>query len=265
VARASKKIRDWDSYKADAYDEDPEASRLLLRSELVLAAHVDDLIKLTSQELYRYVAQKAQLLNEEEGSLYVSRLLHMSGQYIYTIALSAQLANSHPQFWEEHPDQLLLVYPRPYLSSYQRAASQHYLDPELALAISRQESSFQAEAMSPAEAIGLMQLIAPTAERQALRIGVKSTQIKSDLKRPDFNINLGTGYLAELGRRYRGQWPQAFAAYNAGEYVVDAWLLRRPSPDPIAWVEGLSFGETSTYVKNVWRNWEVYKMMVSKP
>jgi soluble lytic murein transglycosylase len=189
----------------------------------------------------------------------------MSGNYLLAISLTTQLSNQVAGFWDAYPEQVLVYFPQPYQEIYQRAATQSYMDQEIPLAISRQESSFEAEAMSPAEAMGLMQLMSNTAQRQASRLGLRIQDPLTDLKRPELNITLGTAYLAELGRRYRGQWHQAFAAYNAGEYVVDAWLQRRRAEDPLVWIEALSFAETSGYTKNVWRNWEVYRWLRGLP
>lgn len=261
IEEAFERLKSREDLESTAFLNDPEAMRRLVRAELVQAANVHAWIKPLSQELYRYVASRDELMRDVELSLYVSKLLHMAGLHQQVIALSSQIAERRTGLWEDYPEQLLLCYPRPFEASYQRMAGQNYLEPELALAISRQESSFQAEAYSPAEAVGLMQLIAPTAQRQASRMGIKLDSPLEDLKRPNLNISLGTSYLAELGRRYKGQWHQAFAAYNAGEYVVDAWIQRRAAEDPVLWIEGLSFGETSSYAKNVWRNWEVYRML----
>lgn len=261
LKEAPERLRSREEFEAEAYLSDQEAQRRLLRAELVQAAQVHAWIKPLSQELYRYVVSRNELVRDVEASLYVSRLLHMAGHHHQVITLTSQLADIRKGLWEDYPEQLLVYYPRPFGTSYERVAGQNYIDPELALAISRQESSFQADAYSPAEAVGLMQLILPTAQRQASRLGLKLDAALEDLKRPELNISLGTSYLAELGRRYRGQWPQAFAAYNAGEYVVDAWIQRRTAQEPILWIEGLSFGETSSYAKNVWRNWEVYRIL----
>lgn len=262
---AQKRLTEQPRFDAKEFEADPEASRRLLRAELMLLAGVSTWTSPLSLDLYRYTSQKGALLKELEAALYVTRLLHMSGLHLHAISLNTQLANIHPLMWEKFPEQLLVYFPQPHIESYRRAAAQHYIDHTLPLAISRQESSFQADALSPAEAVGLMQLIVPTAEKQARKMSVNLNRVTEDLKRADLNISLGTSYLAELGRRYRGQWSQAFAAYNAGEYVVDAWILRRASEDPILWTEALSFGETSAYVKNVWRNWEVYGLYGAMP
>ncbi len=261
LSSARERLKSREEFEALAFMKDREAGRRLLRAELVQAARVQTWIKPLASELYRYVYPRDELIRDVNGSLYVSRLLHMAGQHQQVIGLTTQIADVRKGFWEDYPEQLLIYYPRPYRNSYVRIAGLNYIDSDLPFAITRQESSFQAEAYSPAEAVGLMQLIVPTANRQALRLGLKLDAPIEDLKRPELNISLGTAYLAELGRRYSGEWPKAFAAYNAGEYVVDAWIQRRAASETILWIEGLSFGETSSYAKNVWRNWEVYRIL----
>jgi tetratricopeptide (TPR) repeat protein len=265
VQRLQRKLRDRDDIPWEAYRADREAERRVARLELMLAANVNVWLEPVSNELFRYVNSRAPLMKDTEATLYVSRLLHMAGNYLPAISLTTQLSNQVPNFWDAYPEQVLVFFPQPYQDIYQRVAAQNYMDQEIPLAISRQESSFEADAMSPAEAIGLMQLMSNTAQRQASRLGLRINDPVADLKRPELNIALGTAYLAELGRRYRGQWHQAFAAYNAGEYVVDAWLQRRRAEDPMVWIEALSFAETSGYTKNVWRNWEVYRWLRGLP
>jgi len=264
ISRLEKRLRDRDDFSWEAYRSDKEAERRLLRLELMLAAGVITWLEPISNELFRYVSGRSDLLKDTEASLYATRLMHMAGSHLQAISLTTQMSNLSKDFWKSNPEQILIFFPRPYLDIYQRTATQNYIDLEIPLAISRQESSFQADAMSPVEAMGLMQLMVNTAQMQAARQGLKIGDPEVDLKRPELNISLGTAYLSGLGRRYRGQWHQAFAAYNAGEYVVDAWLQRRAAEDPMVWIEALSFAETSGYAKNVWRNWEVYRWLLQK-
>lgn len=91
------------------------------------------------------------------------------------------------------------------------AAERHGLDPKLLTALVRAESGFKATAVSHAGAIGLAQLMPPT----AARFGVK------DINDPAENLEGGARYLAWLIRRYDGNLPLAVAAYNAGEGAVD--------------------------------------------
>jgi soluble lytic murein transglycosylase len=90
-------------------------------------------------------------------------------------------------------------------------------------AITRQESNFDTEAVSGANARGLMQLLPSTATLVARRLGVpyQVGQLTAD---PQTNMRLGAGYLDQMLERYAGALPLAAAAYNAGPGRVDQWL-----------------------------------------
>ncbi|WP_233244382.1 lytic transglycosylase domain-containing protein [Acidovorax sp. HMWF029] len=93
----------------------------------------------------------------------------------------------------------------------QRLAPRFEVDPRLALAIVRSESNFQARALSPKNAQGLMQLIPETAERFGVR----------DVWNPEQNVRGGLAYLRWLLDRFGGDVALASAAYNAGEKAVE--------------------------------------------
>lgn len=258
-------LQDVSEFNSEAYAKDAEVSRRLLRLEIAVAAKLQSWTKDLAWELFRYASTKKALMKDLEASLFVSRVLHMSGQYLLSISMTTSLLEMHDNVWKDYPEQILVFFPQPFGGSVDRAATQNQIDRELILAISRQESSFRPDAESAVGALGLMQLMPATAKQQGQKIGLAFENVGSALRQPDVNIQLGSLYLADLGRRYNLQWPKAFAAYNAGEYATDAWVQRRSGSDLLAWSEALSFGETSGYVKNVWRNWEVYNWLAGRP
>src|SRR5690606_29756038 len=89
------------------------------------------------------------------------------------------------------------------------------VEPALVLALVRQESEFNAAAVSGAGAVGLMQLLPATAGEVAERLSVAhdATMLSRD---PQHNVRLGSRYLAEMIDRFGGSWVRAIAAYNAG-------------------------------------------------
>ena len=95
-----------------------------------------------------------------------------------------------------------------------------------------------------------MQLIQPTAERVARRVGLKEPTA-GDLYYPAVNIELGGHYLADLLIRYGARRPLAAAAYNAGENRVDRWIQDASGQPMDVWIETIPFRETRNYVKNV--------------
>ena len=151
-------------------------------------------------------------------------------------------------------------YPLAYWELVQQKAQERELDPHLILALIRQESLFDARARSPATALGLMQLIPPTAARVAKQLGLPApTQEK--LFDPELNISLGTQYLKDLMQRYSNNWFKAIAAYNAGEAAVDRWERELATDDIEEFVERIPYIETRGYVKLVLRNHRIYKRL----
>ena len=151
-------------------------------------------------------------------------------------------------------------YPLAYWELVQQKALERELDPHLILALIRQESLFDARARSPATALGLMQMIPPTAARVAKQLGLPApTQEK--LFEPEINVNLGTQYLKDLMQRYSNNWFKAIAAYNAGEAAVDRWEREIITDDIEEFVERIPYIETRGYVKLVLRNHRIYKRL----
>lgn len=151
-------------------------------------------------------------------------------------------------------------YPLAYWELVQQKAQERELDPHLILALIRQESLFDPRARSPATALGLMQLIPPTAARVAKQLGLPApTQDK--LFDPELNVALGTQYLKDLLQRYSHNWFKAIAAYNAGEAAVDRWEREIITDDIEEFVERIPYIETRGYVKLVLRNHRIYKRL----
>jgi soluble lytic murein transglycosylase len=134
------------------------------------------------------------------------------------------------------------------------------------LSIIRQESEFDLTAHSSAGAQGLMQLMPYTAKLVAKQ--AKLPYSKNKLKNPDYNIKLGSYYLAGLLEVYEGSYPFALAAYNAGPKRVKYWKKINGNPQKgninyIDWIELIKFKETRNYVQRVLENVNVYKYMLS--
>ncbi len=157
-------------------------------------------------------------------------------------------------------DRDLYRYPLAYWELIQQKTQERGLDPHLVLALIRQESLFNARARSPAAAMGLMQLIAPTAARVAKQIGLPAPN-QEKLFEPETNLTLGTQYLKDLLDRYSNNWFKAIAAYNAGEGAVDRWEKEIVTDDIEEFVERIPYVETRGYVKLVLRNHRIYKRL----
>jgi soluble lytic murein transglycosylase len=140
----------------------------------------------------------------------------------------------------------------------QKYALAHHLDPFLVAALVAQESTFDAEIRSPANAYGLMQLLPATARRYAPRVGLRySSRL---LTNPEANIRMGTAYLADLLDEF-GDVHLALAGYNAGERRVARWLVERPGLAREAFIDDIPFPETQNYVKRILGTAEDYRIL----
>jgi soluble lytic murein transglycosylase len=154
------------------------------------------------------------------------------------------------------------AFPVPYRALVESAASRQGLESSLVFAIMREESAFDPEAASIADAFGLMQLIVPTA-----RVAAKGTGLPYDrraLLRPRVNVELGCRTLS----RYQKAFPEnpllGIPAYNAGPNRARAWLAARPSADFDLWVELIPFVETRRYTKRVLSSRAAYSFLYAK-
>jgi soluble lytic murein transglycosylase len=148
------------------------------------------------------------------------------------------------------------AYPRPYRHLVRQAAQATGVDESLIYAIMREESEFDPAVVSRAAAIGLMQLIIPTAKLAARDLGIRVDE--PALKKPANNIAIGSRVLAQLASRFHKQIPLIAAGYNAGPGRPTRWLRNDPDVDLDLWVELIEFPETRGYVKRVVESEAVY-------
>jgi soluble lytic murein transglycosylase len=135
-------------------------------------------------------------------------------------------------------------------------AAQFGVDPLLALAVIRQESSFDPHAQSGAGAMGLTQVVPATARTIASRLS-RDDFVMQDLFKPAVSLEFGTWFLSQLLGDYHGRVVPALAAYDAGGGAVARWL-RLYGDDPDVLVEEIPFAETQTYVRIVYDNYVHY-------
>jgi len=158
------------------------------------------------------------------------------------------MEGADPQVWT-------LAYPRAFWSELLIEAERNGVDPYLVLAVVREESRFDPQAVSPARAVGLMQLLPTTAQ------GVLGTRLPpSRLTNPQLNIRAGVRYLAGLLRRYDGNVTLALAAYNSGPGGVRS-VRHLAAADLDRFVESLPYAETRTYVQHVMQSYGIYRWL----
>jgi soluble lytic murein transglycosylase len=150
-----------------------------------------------------------------------------------------------------------ILYPLAFWDVVRHEGVTNEIDPLLLESIMRQESLFDPEARSPANARGLMQLLPSTAEQVAAS-SVAAVDAE-DLTTPAVNVKLGAIYLRTLLGRYRGDLVKALAAYNGGEAAVEKWERRAPHLETDEFVENISYRETRDYVKRVLANFQTYE------
>ena len=152
-----------------------------------------------------------------------------------------------------------LRFPLAFEKEIMHSASNYKINPAWAFAIARRESSFMADANSPAGAKGLMQVMPATAKQLHRR---KVTN--KHLMNANENIKLGTKYLKRLLDRHDGNQVLATAAYNAGPYRVKSWLKGLKSMPADIWIETIPYKETREYVKSVMAYQEIYQLKVGQ-
>jgi soluble lytic murein transglycosylase len=162
------------------------------------------------------------------------------GWYAQAITLLAQ-AND----W----DDVVLRYPRPYGELVSRASRLTDVPPDWILAVMRQESLFRKDAVSRADARGLMQMQPATAIAVARRWHFHRPS-RDELFDPAVSVPLGAAYVRELLDRYDHQIELTLAAYNAGPVSVARWLPDH-FVDADVWIENIPYAETRAYVQHV--------------
>jgi soluble lytic murein transglycosylase len=181
---------------------------------------------------------------------YISTLKIAAGLYRSNISMLFSYFKKNPEALNQ--DGLRLLYPRPYYSLVEKE-SKGRIDAFLVLGLIRQESAFDARAVSPARAKGLMQIVPRTARRLA-------SQGHRKLLNEKANTHMGVKYLLQLGKRFDGSAELVLAAYNAGPVRVNEWLKRNPkrTSDLLLWNDLIPYMETRDYVTSILRNNYLY-------
>jgi soluble lytic murein transglycosylase len=238
---------------AKTYEPLPMASEAL--QELYLLGQYDDAWLLLQSEINR---PQQTSVNEQftEGVL----LLEL-GQY----------SQGMQQIWDltkrETPQELeqwralrqtktywQTLFPFPYETQILQNSEQEKINPLLAISVMRKESTFNPTIDSAVGAVGLMQVVPPTAQWVAGQIGIANYSLTN----PDDNIKIGTWYLEHNHQRYQDDSLLAVASYNAGTSNVNSWLQQYDIKDRDRFVEQIPFPETKDYVEGVFGNYWNY-------
>jgi len=144
-----------------------------------------------------------------------------------------------------------LRFPLHHDDTIRRESLRNAIDPAWVAAEIRAESIFNPKARSPANAMGLMQVLPATGASVAKSIGLANYGGAASLYDPDTNIAIGTAYLRQLMDKYQGLPYVTIAAYNAGPTPTARWQTQRPGFDPDIWIETISYKETREYVARI--------------
>ncbi|MFQ3590109.1 MAG: transglycosylase SLT domain-containing protein [Chloracidobacterium sp.] len=174
------------------------------------------------------------------------------------------LQRAHPDYLAYQGDEISreeweIFFPLREWETIQREAKANGLDPFIVAGLIRQESVFDANARSRANAIGLMQLLPSTGRLVANKKGAGPITAEQ-LYNPQLNIVLGTSYLSDMRRQF-GRYEYAFAAYNAGPGRVVNWLKTLPTDELDVWIDAIPITETRLYVQGVTRNAAHYRRL----
>jgi soluble lytic murein transglycosylase len=206
-----------------------------------------ELVSLTD----RYARDRSVLLE-------LSALLYETGAYYPALRVARLYFPDALERGGEPVPQVLwsVAYPTGYLSTI-RAHAGSQVDPYLVAAIIREESQYDARAVSRVGAVGLMQVMPATAQAVARRQGLPDV-IRDELFDQETNIRFGIGYLKQLLQQFSGNVMHAVAAYNAGPPAVSAWVTKNGDKEPDEFVELIPYQETRQYVKRVLRSYREY-------
>ncbi len=151
------------------------------------------------------------------------------------------------------------AFPSPYADAVRAAEAREQLPTGLLWAVMRQESGFDPDAVSPARAVGLMQLLPDTARAVEGELSLAADDAR--LTSPPYAIRVGARVLHKLVDRFHGDLPIAVAAYNGGADALERWLSRAPGMQLDTFVERIPFDETREYVIRVMGNLARYGYM----
>jgi len=234
-------------------DDLPENEPHLIKAKLLANAALNE-----------YIGPEIQASStaSEWGALAQAEIFASYGEYTRSLQSMKQSGLS---FFALPMDQVPTIYwkllfPQPYWTELVANSQKNGLDPYLVASLIRQESEFNAGAVSRANAYGLMQLLPSVGKANARKQKLHNFQT-SHLLNPSVNLQLGTANLKAVLDRFGGQVEYALAAYNAGDVPVRRWIASGPYKDIPEFVESIPYSETREYVQAILRNREMYRTL----
>ncbi len=205
-----------------------------------------------------------------------NRTLRDPGLHAFLAGRAAEEARTYDLIWHAHracpelytlrvedvsPDCWHMLFPVRYEEILQRELADTGVEPDLVLALIRQESAFLEDARSVSNAIGLMQLLPATAAEEAGYRG-NPADLVPRLKAPEFNLPLGCRYLVKQYRYFDRKMALALAAYNGGPRRIRDVNRRHEQKWGLPEiVELIPMAQSRNYVKAIYRNWNYYSRL----
>ncbi len=224
----------------------PSESFHLKRAQSFLAEHAHDLAGSELREIRARDSLSSPFL------MYLAMLNHRCGNYVSAFSLLGELiSRGYEGVLSTYG--MRMIFPTAYLDMIKKQAGDLGVDPILVISLVKQESAFDANALSTVGATGLMQIMPQTAVETDPQLDL------ADLPDAETNIRTGVRYLKQLLDRFNGNMVFALAAYNAGPNAVDRWMKEIPPKRGIQeFVESIPYRETREYVAGIIRNYFWY-------
>lgn len=259
----------WEETKADSVKEAGSAE---------VQTHLAKYKELMSLGLTRYAADEARYLvnittdaDKDTAQTKLGEMLINSGNYRTPIryadrkikaAILAGAAQSIPKkIWQ-------FSYPKGYWKSVAESAADHKLDPYLVLAVIREESRFNSQAVSRSGARGLMQIMPRTGRGIAKKLELKKYRT-GKLFSSSLNVEMGTYYLSNLVDEFSGNVYLSLAGYNGGpnrirKYVKNWYNGNLNLMDIDEFIESIPVREMRLYVQKVMGSYFEYKRLYDR-
>lgn len=235
--------------------------RSLWRLRALLEAGLTDLAREEAKFFFQYRPSGAAFGQEDSlGALLTAKLFTAAGYPLAAFSHAYSAVSFNKDLFNN--EALGLIFPRSFEKEFADAAAASGVHPLLLYSVAKQESAFIPNAVSRADALGLLQLLPSTAQE------MKSDLVRTELFDPAVNSQLGGRYLRKLLDRFQGNIAVALAGYNAGPSRAQQWQklwqessLMRAGFDLDVFVDTIPFTETRKYVSSIFRNFAWYKLL----
>jgi len=234
--------------------EEPTPDGLAFAAELIASGLVSD--------AQREIDDQLHAVKGEERARRLGHALQRLGAYGPAHALAVRWLWKSG-YVDQEATALALLYPRPFQEAVVQASETEGVDPFLAWAVMRRESTFHPNAQSAANARGLMQLMPSTGVAIAKELSMVPPSA-DQLFVPELNIRFGVWYLTQLVKRF-GHPAISAAAYNAGPQVVLQWLEKYSGQPVDLFIEQMPYKETRGYVRQVVADYFIYHQLYGEP